>query len=366
DHRFFFLFPLRRPPPLRHFNSSLSLLFRTIDMMPKWHTNVVVTAATCLEIPLSSLVLSPGDLGRSTASLLGNQAYTFNTDQDHCLRPRIRSEFLHHPRLTKAFLTKVSTNEITLAPFFVRSFIPAMFANLGNHPFPQVVHHTIVDIDPLLKDLHLLPSVLTGHRPLTTKNFRRLCSPPVPQPSSLPPPFSPNLKFPWFQFWQLPLSHSCRNIWFRLIHKKFPHKSLLNHFMPIHFPTSACPICSSPVESFDHFVFTCPPKLQTWTHMWRTYVDPTASDVPLDTLKLVIHTLQPPISSVNLGISPISAIAATLEAIWSSHWATVFNDTLFTSTAVISLLNSKAHQARQESFLSKGIPHAPLPHIAVD
>jgi hypothetical protein len=368
DHRFFFLFPLRRPPLLRQLTSSFSLLFKAIDMIPKSYDKVVVSSATCLEIPLSSLVLSTDNLARSTASLLSSTAYTFNTDRENCLRPRQRAEIHTRPNLSKAFLRQVSKDEITLVPFFVRAFIPTRFAQSDFSPFVQVTDHQIVDISPFLKDLGFLPTSGVAVNPFTTKKFRQACSPPFRSRPSLPPPYAPEFYFPWSEFWKLPISHSCRNIWYRLIHKKLPHKSFLNRVMPNSFPTSTCPICSAPVESFFHFVFTCPPKLAIWEHMWYTYIDPSSyGTFRIDDINMIICTLFAPFcSSIYTHFHPLSAIAATLEAIWSSHWAFIFNETPFTTANTISILTTKALQMTQESFLLSGIPHAPLPHITAD
>lgn len=62
----------------------------------------------------------------------------------------------------------------------------------------------------------------------------------------------------------------------------------------------------------------------------------------------------------------VSVIAAALKAIWSSHWAFVFNETPFTSAITITILTTKAIQMSHELFLRKCISRAPIPHIAAD
>ncbi|KAI9352334.1 hypothetical protein BD770DRAFT_303793, partial [Pilaira anomala] len=64
-----------------------------------------------------------------------------------------------------------------------------------------------------------------------------------------------------------------RNIWYRLIQKKLPHKSFLHRVMSDYFTSSACPICLDPVEFSSHFLFTCLFRLEVWKHMWHTYID---------------------------------------------------------------------------------------------
>lgn len=58
DHRISMISPGRRPPVCKQFASSWSLLFQAMDRLPQDFSSVIVSAATCLEIPLTSVVLS--------------------------------------------------------------------------------------------------------------------------------------------------------------------------------------------------------------------------------------------------------------------------------------------------------------------
>ncbi|KAI8637321.1 hypothetical protein BD408DRAFT_395856 [Parasitella parasitica] len=248
DHRFSLLFPCRRPNSLRHNESSWSLLFKAIDRLPKDFTNIIVSASTCLEIPLASVILpssSSFELGRSLAHLPSSVAYTLGSDTDSCLPPKQAAEFSYRPNLAKKFLKLVRRDEIKLAPFFIRAFIHSRFSSLGRFPFPQVEDHTVVNITPFVESFNLCSTTDTGlrRRELSTKSYRRLCSPSITKKPLLPLPFSPHIPVNWFDFWLLPISHSCRNIWYRFLHQKIPHKLLLHRFVPAFFLTSACIFC---------------------------------------------------------------------------------------------------------------------------
>lgn len=366
DHRFFFLFPLRRPKTVCQLNSSLALLFKAIDMFPKDYSNVVVSAATCLEIPLGSLTIPSIPLRRSTASLLSSTVYTFDINRNNCLRPRLSSEINKYPVLSKSFLKQVSKRTIRLTPFFVRSFISKEYAHLGLHPFVPIQDHSIINIVPFLIDLQLVNSSGSSPTRFTTKMFRHLHSQSPVIPILLPPPFSPTLSISWSTFWGLPLSHSCRNIWYRIIQKKIPHKSLLHALIPDRFPDSICSICLNPVESLLHFFITCPPKLHVWHTIWHRHIDPSTLNVPLDIIQVALFTLKLPVLSHGSKTSHLTVIAAIIETIWRSHWALIFNETPFISANVLATTEKKIIQSRQESFLMQGIPHAPLPHISAD
>ncbi|KAI9016259.1 hypothetical protein CLU79DRAFT_707041 [Phycomyces nitens] len=209
---------------------------------------------------------------------------------------------------------------------------------------------------PFLLSLGLVPRPSNPSRfKLTTKKYRQLCS----IPSADHPPNSIN----WSRFWLLPLFHPCRNIWYQYLHQKIPCKSLLHRFIPSSFPSAACPLCLDPVESLDHFLFSCPFKLPIWHHVWSTHVTHSQAPTTLPALKLALTSMLPPDSS-----SPkaMLAIAAALEAIWRTHWSFIFKDTPFNHNHVESLIDKLIRKAQQESFLSSNIPHAPPPFFSID
>ncbi|KAG2192649.1 hypothetical protein INT47_006907 [Mucor saturninus] len=249
DHQFYFLFPTRRPPATKNINGSLYLLFQAIDRLPKSYTDVVISAATCLELPMASIIIDSqlSALRRSMASLPSSVSYTLDSANENCLRPKRSTEFTIYPSLSRQILRLVTNDELALLPFFVRSFIPPSRAS-GYIP---VLDHSVVDITPFLIALQFVSPPGSPHDPLTTKIYRQWCSPLLIYPS-LPPPFAPTLSTDWSKFWNLPLSHSCRNVWYRYIHKKIPHRSTLHRFMPAYFPTPVCQLCSHPTETLDH------------------------------------------------------------------------------------------------------------------
>lgn len=115
--------------------------------------------------------------------------------------------------------------------------------------------HSVVYIKPYLKASQFVGAPGVCGSRLTTKLFRRWCSPPRPVPLILPPHSPPpTLRILWLDFWDLPLTHSCRNIWYRYLHKKIPRRSLLYRFIPDYFPSAAYLICSHSTECIDHFL----------------------------------------------------------------------------------------------------------------
>lgn len=369
DHRFYFLFPQRRPYTTKNTMGSLFLLFKAIDLLPKSYSQVIASTATCLELPFVSLLdpsqPAPDVLPRSLLRLPGFIAYTLHINASNCTRPRVRGEFALCRNLAYNMLRKVSQNEVKLSTFFVRTFIPPHYAALGTHAFTPVSDHSVIDLSPFLMALHFKRKPGMGRSTLlNTKKFRSICSSPNTRKAILPPPFSPRLSPPWSDFWDLPLSHSCRNIWYRFLQKKLPHKSLLHRLIPDFFPAPNCPLCIYNVDSFEHFIFTCPLKLPVWQFVWHKYVNSSTPLVSPSVLYYSLFTLSN--FSRDSGSEQMEAIAATLESIWILHWGAVFNDTPFTVDSAISLVSKKILKSRHESLVSAGIPHVPLPFITAD
>ncbi|GAN11744.1 hypothetical protein MAM1_0880c11329, partial [Mucor ambiguus] len=190
--------PCSRPESLRHNESYWSLLFKAIDRLPKDFSNIIVSASTCVEISLASMILpssSSEELGRSLAQLPSSVAYTMGSEPDSCLRPKHSVEFSVHPNLVKKFLNLITLDKIKLAPFCVCAFIPPRYSSLGHFPFQQVADHTVVDVTPFIESLNVCSSIVSGprRRELSTKSYRRLCSPSISAKPLLPPPFSPDI-----------------------------------------------------------------------------------------------------------------------------------------------------------------------------
>ncbi|CAO0801991.1 unnamed protein product [Mucor circinelloides] len=263
------------------------------------------------------------------------------------------------------FFKFVRRDEIKLAPFCVRAFIHSRFSSIGRFPFQQVEDHTVVDITPFVESLQLCSSTTNGlrYRALSTKLYRRLCRPPTPDGPLLPLPFSLNIPVNWFEFWLLPISHSCRNIWYRFLYHKIPHKSLLHRFVPDVFPTSSCALCCHSTDTLEHFLFSCPTKLSVWQTIQHHHLPFLSDPWTSYDLHLLLITVRFPIEFPQ---SALLVIAATLESIWISHWSFIFSDTPFTLDSVLSLVESKILKYQQESFITAGIPHCPPPFFSVD
>lgn len=355
DYRLCFLFPFLRPPLLfNRRDDPLYLLFQTVDAMPKDYSKVVINSVTALQIPIANIILpvSTNNVRESTLRLSTKAIYITDTTTS-VTRPRTRSEITTSPILAKLFLRGVRTDQIRLAPYFIRTFIEARFAGLSSHPYDPVTH-AISDAQPLIESC----PIMISKRQFSSKLFRLMCA----STPSLPPRQLTVTK--WLFFWQFPILHMARNVWYRLLSNKLACRSVLHRFIPMVVSTPFCVVCSmSLIETDHHFVYECPLKLMVWQELW-----PSFFDVPFSTdlLKQALFELNfPPASTAN-NLPPSVCIGHTLLAVWRSHFNFVFNEQPFLSSVVIAQTRSMLVTSFREKMVRLGQTPFPLPHFSID
>ncbi|KAG0760924.1 hypothetical protein G6F62_000372 [Rhizopus arrhizus] len=177
DYRLSFLFPDLRPPLLCGLDSPFALLFGAIDILPADYHQVVPSANSCLQLPVSACLRAVPNtpLNRSLRQLRLSSPYIKDLDSN-LLHPRTATEFHVHPYLARKFLRLVRQNHILLAPFLVRPFIPVQYASLGSYPFTSNLT-SVVDASPFLLSRKLI--TVDNSRCLRSKLFCRLCILPI-------------------------------------------------------------------------------------------------------------------------------------------------------------------------------------------
>ncbi|KAI9487133.1 MAG: hypothetical protein EXX96DRAFT_605137 [Benjaminiella poitrasii] len=137
----------------------------------------------------------------------------------------------------------------------------------------------------------------------------------------------------------------------------------MHRFLPEIFPIDFCPVCQSHPDSLQHFIFTCPLKLEVWRLVWPHYFH---SSLDLDSLSLsvqqAIHQLDFP--SITLSVSSLDAsvvIRSTLHALWQSYWELVFDKRPYSPPMIVTTIHRVFSTASHESYLHQRIPHCPPP-----
>lgn len=197
-----------------------------------------------------------------------------------------------------------------------------------------------MDTTHFLLHLHFVspPSVCSNR--LTTKIYSQWCSP-SPACHTLPPPYAPILVTDWSKFWQLSLSHSCRNVWYWYFHKK-------PHIEPFYIG-----LC---LNTFNHRL-VIPRSLLTTSYLssqitvWQTYIAPSSPTVSTDTLRVSIYTFHSSLPMWRvLPEFSLLALSATFESIWLCQWGFCVQQ--------LSL--------QHESNIQFGTPHSPAPSLSVE
>ncbi|ORZ07446.1 hypothetical protein BCR42DRAFT_307920, partial [Absidia repens] len=129
----------------------------------------------------------------------------------------------------------------------------------------------------------------------------------------------------WKTFWSIRTSPASRNIWYRLLHRKWPTSSLLHSFLPNLAPTPFCSFCPTTHADLFHMAIACPSILNIWESIWEYHFIYT----PFTTngLWLALTCLRFP-SHPPYNTSPhqwIPVLSTTLLHIWRAHWAHHFD-----------------------------------------
>ncbi|KAI8364276.1 hypothetical protein EDC96DRAFT_594045 [Choanephora cucurbitarum] len=147
----------------------------------------------------------------------------------------------------------------------------------------------------------------------------------------------------WSIFWSLTIPLQARTVWYRLLHKKIPCRSLVHQLIPSSFPSPLCHVCSTSEETIDHFLFLCPAKASVWMTILTTYIHPFIRFVPSDIPRLLLCIYRfLPVTRIREPSLPLSSLSqeqifvCTLLGIWQTHWHSVFQDTPFSTTTALN------------------------------
>ena len=323
DFRLLFLFPDLRPSALKSLQSPFHLLFRSMDTLPKPFVNVVVSLETCLSIPLGSLYLRSPDVEvpRSIQQLPCSTAYMLDSACRR-LQPKTLDAIIAHPYLVRKFLKRVRTSKLFLAPFFARAFIPPAYAQIGSHPFVPVDHQR-VDASPFLSSIGF--GSTDPSLQLTSKEYRASLFPSSPSRLTTKQ---------WNQFWSYLLSHTSRNVWYRILLGKLPCRATLHGILPA-ITDPICALCSQATDSTEHFLYECERKLPVWKDLWSQHFAVPFTTQALRTALFDLHL--PPLTKASFCQDSYFVLAAGLQAVWRCHWLFISDNVSFLFASAIKL-----------------------------
>lgn len=192
--------------------------------------------------------------------------FQFNTQLQIIQRRQQEDITIYHRSAVNKIFRRINTGRVHIRYFFGKHCLPQVTVpNPTATEIPRICFNSLVNC----LQFRLPPSTI--FRNVNTKIFRKTIN-------QLNPPsrfLSAIQKQFWLDFWSLALTTIQRNILFRFIHKRIPHKSLLQRLLPTKCTIPICSLCNVVVDSADHFIFTCSPKLAAWQGETREFLWPT-------------------------------------------------------------------------------------------
>ncbi|KAK4518783.1 uncharacterized protein ATC70_009006 [Mucor velutinosus] len=312
--------------------------------------NLYVDAITCYSLPLYEILLhSPPTINNLYSSsfippnllLDGSDvarkllvSEVFQLDIDHqVLRVRPSFQFARHPIVSQRVADFIQSRQLLFQPFFAQQCFIA--------PRPTLNPHQPPSLRAFCRSIIVPPSSLPsrGRLPLNSiRYFKKLRQTLSSTSSSL----SPLRPAQWLSFWRISIPLAARTVWYRAIYEKIPSRALLHLRIPEKHPSPLCTICSaSTTEDITHTLFSCPPKLLVWRHMYHTYLSASSSISDVD----LIHFFQQILlcsspyldRDLSLSFNDLSIpqlFATTLLTIWQAHWRWIFDRTPFIADTV--------------------------------
>ncbi|CEP13454.1 hypothetical protein [Parasitella parasitica] len=323
------LFPACRPSRATSIIAPLYNLLRAVDAIVRKFGVCHVSFSTCLRLPLTSLIEHSLP---STHSL----SPTFCPPQAVASRcPAFLS--LQSP----SFYHQPSSPSIPPIPqLLLNNFVH--FNMLPLVPRPVIQHIDLSNITSYTESIYhvstLLISLLSSSFSFESHSF--LLSLPtnqgyksLPLHTNMSSSSSPLGVVKWKQFWALQIPLNARNT--------------CDQFTPY------CPHCQSSssnlppaIEDTEHFLFSCPLKLEVWRHNLSLYISPRFIHFAYEEYLAILHlrlTFDRSSHELFPDLSVFQVFACIQQAIWSAHCCQVFQHSPFIPSTVILSIHRPLH-----------------------
>jgi hypothetical protein len=132
----------------------------------------------------------------------------------------------------------------------------------------------------------------------------------------------------WKIFWQAPMTHGVRTVWWRLLTHKLPHQEALRHIRSKEENPGWCKICNKTTEDAYHMIYSCSLKPSFWT----------AAIYLLD-IKISSADIWPALNfQINLDTPSIVHLGDALYALWLQHWDCIIEGRIWNNTITMRRL----------------------------
>ncbi|KAI8636625.1 hypothetical protein BD408DRAFT_355313, partial [Parasitella parasitica] len=325
--------PLLLPSSRRSFTrkgrvATIDILYRSIDSIPRNYDSVQINHSTALHLPLQTVLFtrphSPFRIPPKIKDMTVSDVFQYNANRQFLHWRDTQDSTLRRWKQAPTKLFRgIQSGDLQLQPFFQSLCYPCISSSSTS------ASSSTIDFTPFALQLEF-PNGATVLSKISTKTFRQACS-----DTFVPTCLSSISSDFWTLFWALALTMLQRNVVYRFINNKIPHKSLLHRLFPGQHPSPLCAICSLTVDSPSHFLFYCPAKANIWQAVVFEFLWPTVS----------IHDIIQAIRSFDfydIRYSRKSSVPASLIVfialtnIWRAHFCFIFDGTPFTTAAVLA------------------------------
>lgn len=317
----------RRQLPRNRRVSTIDIIYKSIDMLPRNYDLVSLNVATSLLLPLSTVLFKASDrefrIPKKISNMIVSDVFQLHPNGQflHWKDPSDLSLTLWK-QAPKQLYKGLESGDLQLQPFFLplcdpNSEVASPLTSITLRPF---------------SDKLILPNAITvSSARITSKIFRQACS-----SLSVAPAYLTSIpSSAWSFFWSLSLTMIQRNVFYRFLNNCIPHRSLLHRIFPTVHLSPLCAVCSSVEDSVDHFLFRCPSKAAVWQGIIFEFLWPT---VTIDDIRHAILTFD--FYNIRYSQQPLAPsyiiVIITLANIWKAHFRFIFNQQPFVTASILN------------------------------
>ncbi|RCH89980.1 hypothetical protein CU098_005376, partial [Rhizopus stolonifer] len=134
-------------------------------------------------------------------------------------------------------------------------------------------------------------------------------------------------KAAWSRFWSMALTTVQRSVAYRLLHCLIPTRKFLARIIPDRHPSPSCCLCGE-FEDIYYFFFRCLSKFIFWDHIIREFLWP---EFTIDQIFSVLTCLDFSFIQVlpSCSLPPSKLLTVALFEVWKVHWSHIHNDQPF-------------------------------------
>ncbi|KAK4519269.1 uncharacterized protein ATC70_009501 [Mucor velutinosus] len=336
-HQIPLLFPSSRSQGLlKQRTGTVDMIYRAVDYLPRSFGSARINTATAMALPLQAAVFVPPSssfvLPLRVKEMMVADVFQYDSRLNFVHWKDTRDPSLLTWKRTPSTVFKgLATGKLQFQPYFEPVCSPAPLED------------SVVSFAPLIEQFRLLDDQPLGNVQASAKAFRQAVLSSVVSPLALRKISASSWKF----FWSLSLTTVQRNVIYRLILGRIPHRRFLHFIMPKVFVSPLCPVCLSMNDSPSHLLFHCPSKEKVWQGVIFEFLWPTTSILDIKEALLQLDFSNVWYCQI-AGIKPFRILIITLGQLWLAHMRFIYDNVPMDHTAILASIRTSVRQTIAE------------------